>query len=63
MEVASIGLAPLLKKLPNFKRVFLGYIFIRTRSDQAEYVFQGRFRRIVRIQTNFGESEGGFLIP
>jgi hypothetical protein len=53
----------LLKKCPDFKRILLGNIFIRTGSDPAEDVFQGRFRRIVRSQTNFGERKGGLLIP
>jgi hypothetical protein len=50
----------LLEKLPDFKSILLGYIFIRARSHQTKDILQGRTRRIVGDQTNIGKREAAY---
>jgi hypothetical protein len=47
----------LFEKRLDFKGIFLGDIFIGAWDDQAEDIFQGRARRIVRYETGIGEGE------
>src|ERR1700756_1019231 len=56
------ALAPVLKNRANLEGVFLSGIDVRARRNEAENVRQGRFRRVVRGQTDICERKGGALI-